>query len=182
LSIITEIKINHDKNIRLVKGDITERQVDAIVNAANSYLKHGAGVAGAIVRKGGTIIQRESDKIGYVTVGSATITNSGALPCTAIIHAVGPKMGQGDEDHKLRKTIQSTLKLASDRGFKTISIPAISAGVFGFPKDKCARILLEESKNFLKKSGTNTTINLIEFCILDDEILEFFRSEFMSTM
>lgn len=183
LSIIAEIKLGHDRILRLVKGDITERQVDVIVNAANSYLKHGAGVAGAIVRKGGTIIQKESDKIGYVTVGSAAITNSGALPCNAIIHAVGPKMGQGDEDHKLRMTIQSALKLASERGFKTISIPAISAGVFGFPKDKCARILSEESKNFLKESSKNmTTINLIEFCILDDEILDFFKKEFTYKM
>jgi O-acetyl-ADP-ribose deacetylase (regulator of RNase III) len=183
LSIITEIKLGHDRILRLVKGDITERQVDVIVNAANSYLKHGAGVAGAIVRKGGGIIQNESDKIGYVTVGSAAITGSGALPCNAIIHAVGPKMGQGNEDHKLRKTIQSALKLASERGFKTISIPAISAGVFGFPKDKCARILLEESKNFLKESSKNMTpINLIEFCILDDEILDFFKKEFSYKM
>ncbi len=183
MSIITEIKLGHDRILRLVKGDITERQVDVIVNAANSYLKHGAGVAGAIVRKGGTIIQKESDKIGYVTVGSAVITNSGALPCNAIIHAVGPKMGQGDEDHKLRKTIQSALKLDSERGFKTISIPAISAGVFGFPKDKCARILSEESKNFLKESSKNmTSINLIEFCILDYEILDFFKKEFSYKM
>lgn len=183
MSIITEIKLGHDRILRLVKGDITERQVDVIVNAANSYLKHGAGVAGAIVRKGGTIIQKESDKIGYVTVGSAAITNSGALPCNAIIHAVGPKMGQGDEEHKLRKTIQSALKLASERGFKTISIPAISAGVFGFPKDKCARILSEESKDFLKESSKNmTSINLIEFCILDDEILDFFKKEFSYKM
>ena len=110
MSIITEIRLGHDRILRLVKGDIAERQVDVIVNAANPYLKHGAGVAGAIVRKGGTIIQKESDKIGYVAVGSATITNSGALPCRAIIHAVGPKIGQGDEDNKLRKTVQSALK------------------------------------------------------------------------
>ena len=183
MSIIAEIKVDHDRLIRLVKGDITERRVDVIVNAANSYLKHGAGVAGTIVRKGGSTIQKESDKIGYVTVGSAAITNSGELPCSAIIHAVGPKMGQGDEGLKLRKTIRSALKLASDRGFRTISIPAISAGVFGFPKDECARILLEESKKFLKESSNNmTTINLIEFCIIDDVILGFFKKEFMSTM
>ena len=85
------------KIIRLVKGDITERAVDAIVNAANSYLKHGGGVAGAIVRKGGGIIQKESDKIGFVPVGSSVITGAGKLPCKAVIHAVGPKMGDGDK-------------------------------------------------------------------------------------
>ena len=181
LSIVSEIRLDQDKIIRLVKGDITERRVDVIVNAANSYLKHGAGVAGAIVRKGGAIIQKESDKIGYVPVGSAAVTSSGALHCKAIIHAVGPKMGQGDENNKLRRALQSALKLASEMGFKTVSLPAISAGVFGFPKDECARILLKESKKFLKEFSDKTTIILIEFCILDDETLEFFKTEFMST-
>jgi O-acetyl-ADP-ribose deacetylase (regulator of RNase III) len=181
LSNVDEIKLDSGRIIKLVKGDITERRVDVIVNAANSYLKHGSGVAGAIVRKGGIVIQKECDKIGYVSVGSAAITNSGALPCTAIIHAVGPKMGQGDEDRKLRQTVQSALKLASNRGFKSISLPAISAGIFRFPKDLCAKILLEESKRFLNGINKNTTIQLIEFCILDDETLEFFKKEFMST-
>ncbi|HDH53815.1 MAG TPA: macro domain-containing protein, partial [Nitrospirae bacterium] len=78
------------KILRLVKGDITERDVDVIVNAANSHLKHGGGVAGAIVRKGGAIIQEESDRIGFVPVGSAAMTTAGRLPCKAVIHAVGP--------------------------------------------------------------------------------------------
>ena len=93
MSRIDEVRLDNDKIIRLVKGDITERNVDVIVNAANSYLKHGAGVAGAIVRKGGVIIQQESDKTGYVEVGSAVITTSEKLPCSAVIHAVGPRMG-----------------------------------------------------------------------------------------
>jgi O-acetyl-ADP-ribose deacetylase len=88
MSTIEELRLNNDKVVRLVKGDITERNVDVIVNAANSYLKHGAGVAGAIVRKGGSIIQQESDKIGYVQVGSAVITASGKLPCNAVIQLV----------------------------------------------------------------------------------------------
>ncbi len=182
MSTISEIKLDYGRIIRLVRGDITERRVDVIVNAANSYLQHGAGVAGAIVRKGGTIIQKESDKIGNVSVGSAAITNSGALHCSAIIHAVGPKMGQGDENYKLRQAVLSALKLASERGFKTISMPAISAGSFGFPKDECAKIMLEESKRFLREFNDKTTIILIEFCILDDDTLEFFKKEFMSTV
>jgi len=137
MSTIDELRLYNDKTIRLVKGDITERNVDTIVNAANSHLKHGAGVAGAIVRKGGSIIQQESDKIGYVQVGSAVITTSGKLPCNAVIHTVGPRMGEGNEDSKLRKAVQSSLKLASDQGFKSISMPAISSGIFGFPKDRC---------------------------------------------
>ena len=93
--------------------------------------KHGAGVAGAIVRKGGAIIQQESDKIGCVQVGSAVITTSGKLPCNAVIHTVGPRMDEWNEDNKLRKAIQSCLKLATEKGFKTISLPAVSSGIFG---------------------------------------------------
>jgi O-acetyl-ADP-ribose deacetylase len=183
MSTIDELRLKNDKIIRLVKGDITERKVDVIVNAANSYLKHGAGVAGAIVRKGGLIIQQESDKIGYVEVGSAVRTTSGKLPCDAVIHAVGPKMGQGNEDNKLRKAIQSCLRLAADKGFKSISVPAISSGIFGFPKDRCARILLEESKNFLESKGNTNkvSIEIVEFCIFDDETLSYFKSEFVKS-
>jgi O-acetyl-ADP-ribose deacetylase (regulator of RNase III) len=183
MSTVDELRLKNDKIIRLVKGDITERNVDVIVNAANSYLKHGGGVAGAIVRKGGLIIQQESDKIGYVEVGSAALTTSGKLACNAIIHAVGPKMGQGNEDNKLRKAVQSCLRLAADNGFKSISMPAISSGIFGFPKDRCAKILLEESKSFLaSESNTkNVSIKMVEFCIFDDETLSYFKSEFVNS-
>ena len=103
---------------------------------------------GAIVRKGGSIIQRESNKIGYVQVGSAVITTSGNLPCSAVIHTVGPRMGEGNEDNKLRKAVQSSLKLAADNRFKSISMPAISSGIFGFPKDRCAKILHKNVRTF----------------------------------
>jgi len=78
------------------------------------------------------------------------ITTSGKLPCNAVIHTVGPRMGQGNEDNKVRKAVQSCLRLATDKRFKSISMPAISSGIFGFPKDRCAKILLDESKTFLK--------------------------------
>ena len=106
--IVGEAKLDNNKILRLVKGDITERDVDVIVNAANSYLKHGGGVAAAIVRKSGAIIQEEIDKIGFVPVGSAVITTSGKLPCKAVIHTVGPSMGEGYEDHKLGKAVRSS--------------------------------------------------------------------------
>ncbi|HZD34197.1 MAG TPA: macro domain-containing protein [Nitrososphaeraceae archaeon] len=161
--------------IKLVKGDITERETDAIVNAANSYLKHGGGVAGAIVRRGGKIIQEKSDEIGFVPVGSAAITVAGKLPCKAVIHVVGPRMGEGDEDTKLRKAVNAGLKLASERKFKSISIPAISSGIFGFPKDKCAEILIEETSKFLMDD--TTTLNVIEFCVIDEETVGHFKVE-----
>ena len=178
LDIKAEKKLKN-KVIRLVKGDIAERNVDVIVNAANSHLKHGGGVAGAIVRKGGRIIQEESDKIGFVPVGSAVITTAGRLPCKAVIHAVGPMMGEGHEDNKLKDAIQSSLSIASKKGFKSISMPAISSGIFGFPKDRCAKILIGESIRFLKENP-DTCIETVEFCIFDDETLIHFQKEFDS--
>jgi O-acetyl-ADP-ribose deacetylase len=168
--------VDKKKIIRLVKGDITERAVDAIVNAANSYLKHRGGVAGAIVRKGGGIIQKESDKIGFVPVGSSVITGAGKLPCKAVIHAVGPKMGEGDEDAKLRSSLNRSLTLASERKFRSISIPAISSGIFGFPKNRCAEILVGEAKKYLLSNATS--LEIIEFCIIDDETIDYFKKAF----
>jgi len=161
----------------LVSEDLTERDVDAIVNAANSHLQHGGGVAGAIVRKGGQIIQEESDRIGFVPVGSAAMTSGGKLRARHIIHAVGPRMGEGDEDAKLRKAINSVLALAAEQGLTSISMPAISAGIFGFPKDRCAKILVGETAAFLKKRP-ETTLHLVEFCIFDKEALGHFEKEF----
>lgn len=171
---MTELKIN-GKFLKVLKADITERNVDAIVNAANSYLQHGGGVAAAIVRKGGKIIQQESNKIGYVPVGSAVMTTAGKLPCKAVIHTVGPRMGDGNEDDKLKQSIMNVLRLATQHGFATISIPAISSGIFGFPKDKCAKILIGQSKQFLQKE--HTSLHTIEFCLFDDETLKYFQEE-----
>ena len=159
-----------------MRGDITERNTDAIVNAANSYLKHGGGVAAAIVRKGGSTIQDESDKIGFVSVGSAVITTAGKLTSKAVIHVVGPKIGEGNEDEKLTNAVTNALLLASKQNFSSVSMPAISSGIFGFPKDKCAKILVEESKRFLENE--TTSIEVIEFCIIDDETIEYFKTQF----
>ena len=106
-----EKKINRT-TLRLVSADLTERDVDAIVNAANTHLQHGGGVAGAIVRKGGRIIQDESNAIGYVPVGGAAITSAGKLKARFVIHTVGPMMGEGDEDNKLKKAINSVSRSA----------------------------------------------------------------------
>lgn len=178
MKIISEHKIE-GKTLRLVQGDITERDVDAIVNAANSRLQHGGGVAGAIVRKGGQIIQEESNKIGFVPVGSAAITTAGKLPARLVIHAVGPRMGEGDEDNKLRSAVLSSLRLASEKGLSSISIPAISSGIFGFPKDRCAKILVGEGVRFLKENK-ESSLQTVEFCIYDDLTLSHFKREFDS--
>lgn len=165
----------HGVVLRVVRGDLTESDVDAIVNAANSYLRHGGGVAGAIVRKGGLIIQEESDKIGFVPVGSAVLTGGGRLKARHVIHAVGPMWGEGDEENKLRKAVRSVLALADREGFSSISMPAISAGIFGFPKKRCAEILVGETASFL--GGGSTSLKSISFCLMDADIIDFFVEE-----
>jgi O-acetyl-ADP-ribose deacetylase (regulator of RNase III) len=176
VKIVSERSIK-GKTLRLVQGDITERDVDAIVNAANSHLQHGGGVAGAIVRKGGQVIQEESNRIGFVAVGHAAVTGAGRLPCRYVIHAVGPRMGEGDEDTKLKNAVLNSLMLASGKGLKSISVPAISSGIFGFPKDRCAEILVREALGYLKENA-KTSIEVVEFCIYDELTMGFFRKEF----
>lgn len=170
-----ERKVNKT-TIRLVSADLTERDVDAIVNAANSHLQHGGGVAGAIVRKGGQVIQEESNKIGPVPVGGAAITTAGTLKARYVIHAVGPRMGEGDENNKLKRAINSVLALAAEKKLRSISVPAIGAGIFGFPKDRCAKILVGETVAFLHGNPAGA-LELVEFCIVDKEAYAFFRAE-----
>ena len=166
------------KILRVVEGDITGRDVDCIVNAANSHLQHGGGVAGAIVRKGGRIIQEESNRIGFVPAGRAAMTGAGSLPAKAVIHAVGPRMGEGDEDRKLESAVLSSLELASSKSFKSISMPAISSGIFGFPKDRCAKILVQTALRFIRETNPQTSLDIVEFCLFDKETSGHFQAEF----
>jgi O-acetyl-ADP-ribose deacetylase len=161
--------------LRIVRGDLTESRADAIVNAANARLQHGGGVAGAIVRKGGRIIQEESNRIGFVPVGKAAITGAGALKARFVIHTVGPRWGEGDEEMKLRSAVLSTLKLATERGLESLAMPAISAGIFGFPKAECAHIIIDEINSFV--SSGKTSLKEIDICLMDKEIIGFFEKE-----
>lgn len=173
MKIIREAIFNRTR-LRVIRGDLTEAPVDAIVNAANSHLRHGGGVAGAIVRKGGGIIQAESDRIGYVPVGECAVTTAGALPAKHVIHAVGPRWGEGNEEAKLRSAVRNTLKTAEEKGFATVAMPAISAGIFGFPKDRCAHIMVEEIVEF---SRIHAGIEGIDLYLMDDDIVGYFSDE-----
>lgn len=162
--------------LRLLSGDLTESTADAIVNAANSHLMHGGGVAGAIVRKGGRIIQEESDRIGHVPVGESALTTGGRLKARYVIHTVGPRWGEGNEEQKLQSAVTNTLKLANAKSFSHIAMPAISAGIFGFPKDRCAQIIVDTIVDFIYTQGT--TLETIDICLMDPEILSFFMDRF----
>ncbi|MGQ9845043.1 MAG: macro domain-containing protein [Caldisericia bacterium] len=166
-----------DKKIEVVKGDITEEKTDAIVNAANRHLSHGGGVAGAIVKKGGEIIQIESNKIvekrGPLKTGEAVITQAGNLPCKYVIHTVGPVWGEGDEEEKLKKAIESSLQVATENLLKSISIPAVSCGIFGFPKKKGTQIIYKTVKKYLEER--ETTIELVRLIGIGEEIPNLFK-------
>ena len=163
--------------LKVIEGDITEEGTVAIVNAANSYLAHGGGVAFAIVKKGGREIQEESNKIveekGPIPVGEAVITKGYHLKAKYVIHVVGPKFGEGKEEEKLRKAIRSVLELAKEHGIKTISIPAISCGIFGFPKEKGTRIIVEETIKFLQENEKQ--FDEIHFIGVDATIPKLFK-------
>ena len=163
------------KQLVLVQGDITEMDTDAIVNAANKNLILGAGVAGAIRTKGGATIQEECNRIGGASVGGAAITTGGDLKASYVIHAVGPRMGEGDEDRKLADATRNSLKLANEKGLASITFPAISTGIFGFPKDRCARIMLTTVAETLKKE--DTSLEEVAFCLWGEETLEVFQNQ-----
>ncbi len=166
--------------VSLVQGDITAEAVDAIVNAANSRLSHGGGVAGAISRKGGPAIQTESDAWvrvhGLVDHGKPAVTGAGDLPCKAVIHAVGPVWGGGGEDAKLRAAVLGALGAAAQRGFTSVSLPAISTGIFGFPRERAARVIWQAVADFA--AGSSTSLREIRVTILDDPTAAAFRGEF----
>ena len=160
--------------LELLDGDLTEMDTDAIVNAANARLVLGGGVAGAIRRKGGPKIQAECDKIGGTFVGGAVITTGGNLKASHVIHAVGPRMGEGDEDQKLKNATLNSLKTADENNLKSISFPAISTGIFGFPIGRCAEIMLRTTIDYLKGQ---TGLQRVVFCLFGRDSYEVFANQ-----
>jgi len=160
--------------IEIIEGDITEMDTEAIVNAANAALILGAGVAGAIRRKGGPAIQAECDRIGGTVVGGAVITTGGNLRARYVIHAVGPRMGEGNEDEKLRNATLNSLRVADEHSLRTISFPAISTGIFGYPLDRCAEIMISTTKDYLTGQ---TGIERVVFCLYRKDAYDVFAGE-----
>lgn len=167
----------------LEHGDLTAAQVDAIVNAANSGLSHGGGVAGAIVRRGGRIIQQESDawvsRHGPAGHDRPALTGAGALPAKAVIHAVGPvwQGGTRGEAGNLRAAYTSALELAQAQGFASVAFPSISTGIFGFPVAQGAEIALQAALDFLN-AHPGSAVRGVRFVLIDDATLRVFQSEF----
>lgn len=155
------------------EGDITLERADAIVNAANSALRLGSGVAGAIAARGGASIQRECDAIGPVAVGGAALTGAGELPARFVIHAAGMPAGGVASEESIRASMRRSLELAREQGCRTIAVPAIGAGIGGFPLQRCAEILIEEAHAHL---ASGTTLEEIRFVLSGEPALRVFES------
>jgi O-acetyl-ADP-ribose deacetylase len=164
--------MNVTGNIVLVKGDLTEMDTDAIVNAANNDLQHGGGVAGSICRKGGDVIQKESNAIGSIPVGGAAITSGGKLKARYVIHAASMQLGGRTTPQALRSSVAHSLRIAAQYGLKTIAFPAVGTGIAGFPMEDCAAIMLAEAVEHLKH---DTSLEKIYVVLIDNEALKTFR-------
>jgi len=162
---------------QIVHGDITQESVDAVVNAANTQLSHGGGVAGVISRQGGPLIQQESNQWvlehGPVTHESPAYTSGGSLPCRYVIHAVGPIWGSGDEDNKLASAVRGSLELTETLDLKSIAFPAISTGIYGFPKERAARIIFKTLSTYCLQNP-QTSLENIRLTLLDQSTLRIF--------
>jgi len=168
-TILIERSLPTGQTIQLVQGDITTEEVDAVVNAANEHLQHGGGVAWAISKKGGPAIQKESDAWirhhGSVSHARPAWTSGGLLPAKHVIHAVGPVWGDGDEDNKLESAVTGSLRVADELKCSSISLPAISTGIYGFPKARAAEIIFSAiEKYFVENSSSGLeTVKLVLF-------------------
>lgn len=179
--IVAEHALPSGQILHLMHGDLTLEEVDAIVNAANTRLAHGGGVAGAIVRRGGRGIQEESDawvrRYGPVTHDRPAITGAGRLAARYVIHAVGPVWGSGDEDAKLAAAVGGALALAAEHELKSLAVPAISTGIFGFPKARAARVILDTIVGYFARHQ-ETSIREVRMTLIDPPTVEVFREEF----
>jgi O-acetyl-ADP-ribose deacetylase (regulator of RNase III) len=165
--------------LELMQGDITELDVDAIVNAANAHLVLGAGVAGAILRKGGHEIQEECNAIGGCPVGQAVITSGGKLKARHVIHAVGPKWGEGNEEAKLLSAVRSAILLTDEKGLVSIALPALSAGIFGFPIEHTAKIMLSGIISLIHSNELHS-VKKIVLCLYGTDAFLTFSEMFSS--
>ena len=182
-TVLTEQVLSTGQAIQIVQGDITTEAVDAIVNAANEHLQHGGGVAWAISKKGGPAIQKESDdwirQHGPVSHSHPAWTSGGLLPAKYVIHAVGPVWGdtqsagaRGHEDRKLSEAVTGSLRVADELKSASIALPAISTGIFGFPKDRAAGIIFSAIEKYFENNPSN--LKFVKLTLFDQATVDVF--------
>lgn len=162
------------EKIKIIQGNITDQETTAIVNAANTDLILGAGVAGTIHRKGGNTIQEECGQIGSVPLGEAAVTSAGKLKSSYVIHAASMSFSETTTEESLRDSVKNSLLRACEKQMKSVAFPAIGTGVAGFPMDRCAQIMLRESVSFLK---SHEFPQEIRFVLFDSGSYEVFKKQ-----
>jgi O-acetyl-ADP-ribose deacetylase (regulator of RNase III) len=176
-TLLVERTLPTGQTIQIVQGDITTEEVDAIVNAATEHLQHGGGVAWAISKKGGPAIQKESDAWirhhGTVSHARPAWTSGGLLPAKYVIHAVGPAWGEGDEDNKLESAVTGSLRLADELKCSSIALPAISTGIFGFPKDRAAGITFSAIERYFVEKPSSR-LRQVRLALFDSSTIDAF--------
>ena len=182
-TILTERKLLPNQTIQIVQGDITIEEVDAIVNAANEFLQHGGGVARTISKKGGSEIQKESDawvlNHGRVPHANPAWTSGGSLPAKYVIHAVGPVWGDGDEDTKLEAAVTGSLRTADELKCSSLALPAISTGIYGFPKDRAAGIIFSAIEKYFA-NHSSSGLKTVKLVLYDQPTVEVFLQSWQS--
>ena len=181
-TVLVEKRFPSNQTLQLVQGDITSEEVDAIVNAANEHLQHGGGVARAISKKGGPVIQKESDQWirehGPVPHSHPAWTSGGHLPARYVIHAVGPVWGWGDGDEvkKLSAAVTGSLRVADELKCSSMAMPAISTGIFGFPKDLAAGIIFSAIEDYWRSNSSS--LSLVKLVLFDRPMVDVFLKSF----
>jgi len=175
--VLKEQTLSSGQTLQIVQGDITIEEVDAIVNAANEHLQHGGGVAWAISKRGGPVIQQESNEWirakGTVSHAHPAWTSGGQLPAKTVIHAVGPVWGDGDEDAKLSAAVTGSLRMADELGLESIAFPAISTGIFGFPKERAAKVILGAVEAYFEKNA-GSGVEIVKMVLFDQPTVNAF--------
>lgn len=168
MKVLYQDRISNATSFEVVHGNLLEEPVDAIVNAANGHLAHGGGVAAIISRAAGPTLRDESDRIvrerGPFPTGSAVVTTAGRLPFKGVIHAVGPRFGEGDEEAKLVQALSAVFQCARERDWASVSFPAVSAGIFAVPLDICARAYLA--------SVRTAALSKVRLCLRDQPVID----------
>lgn len=172
---IKSISLPGERAFSVVIYDLLWESVDCIVNAANGGLSHGGGVAAVIAEAAGAALEEEGDRIvskrGRIPVGEAVVTTAGKLPFKGVIHAVGPRKGDGDEENKLVQALQSAFLRATEHGWQSLSFPAVSSGIFSVPKEICARAYVRAVVEFFEKYPDSSLKN-IRLCLFKGPLVD----------
>lgn len=180
VNVVAREELPGGRAFEVVLGNLLAEPVDAIVNAANGHLAHGGGVASAIARAAGPALEDEGDAIvrarGPIPIGEAVVTTAGNLPFAGVIHAVGPHQGAGREEERLVEALRSAFLRAHERGWASVSFPAVSSGIFAVPLAVCARAYVRAVRGFVG-DHPDTSLRTIRLCLLDGPLVGLVRAE-----